>query len=184
MSEIQALQSDLREQAIRDPLTKLHNRHYLKETLSRELSRAMREKYPVSFLLLDIDHFKQVNDTYGHAAGDFVLRDLADHLAEFIRTGDIVCRYGGEEFLVVFPNTKEEDAFLIADRLRESIQESPIYVDHHMISITISAGISEFPAHGQYEALILKTADKALYHAKHNGRNQIVLWSKIKNLDV
>ncbi len=180
MSEIQALQSDLREQAIRDPLTKLHNRHYLKETLTRELSRAMRERYPVSFLLLDIDHFKRVNDTYGHAAGDFVLRDLADQLTEFIRTGDIVCRYGGEEFLVAFPNTKEQDAFLIADRLRESIQKSPIYVDHHMISITISAGISEFPTHGQYEALILESADKALYQAKRNGRNQVVLWSKIK----
>ncbi len=133
MKEIQGLQDELREQAIRDPLTKLHNRHYLKETLSRELSRAMRERYPVSFLMLDIDYFKHVNDTYGHAAGDFVLRDLADHLAEFTRTGDIVCRYGGEEFLVAFPNTKEADAFLIADRLRESIQESPIYVDHHMI---------------------------------------------------
>ncbi|MBL0347066.1 diguanylate cyclase [Candidatus Villigracilis affinis] len=180
MSEIQALQSDLREQAIRDPLTKLHNRHYLKETLNRELSRAMRERYPVSFLLLDIDHFKHVNDTYGHAAGDFVLRDLADHLAEFTRTGDIVCRYGGEEFLVVFPNTKEQDAFLIADRLRVSIQESLIYVDRHVISITVSAGISEFPTHGQYEALILESADKALYHAKYNGRNQVVLWSKIK----
>jgi len=180
MSEIQALQSDLREQAIRDPLTKLHNRHYLKETLNRELSRAMRERYPVSFLLLDIDHFKHVNDTYGHAAGDFVLRDLADHLAEFTRTGDIVCRYGGEEFLVAFPNTKEQDAFLIADRLRVSIQNALIYVDRHVISITVSAGISEFPTHGQYEALILESADKALYHAKYNGRNQVVLWSKIK----
>lgn len=179
MKEIQGLQGELREQAIRDPLTKLHNRHYLTETLSRELSRAVREQYPITFLLLDIDHFKHVNDTYGHAAGDFVLRDLADHLAEFTRTGDIVCRYGGEEFLVVFPNTKEQDAFLIADRLRESIQQSPIYVDHHMISITISAGTSEFPAHGQYEALVLETADKALYHAKHNGRNQVVLWSKM-----
>ncbi|MBK6795181.1 MAG: diguanylate cyclase [Anaerolineales bacterium] len=180
MQEIQGLQDELREQAVRDPLTKLHNRHYLNETLSRELSRAMRERYPISFLMLDIDHFKRVNDTYGHAAGDFVLRDLADHLAEFTRTGDIVCRYGGEEFLVAFPNTKEGDAFLIADRLRASIQESPIYVDHHAISITISAGISEFPTHGQYEALIFETADKALYHAKHTGRNQVILWSKIK----
>lgn len=180
MKEIQGLQDELREQAIRDPLTKLHNRHYLKETLSRELSRAMREKYPISFLMLDIDHFKLVNDTYGHAAGDFVLRDLADHLAEFTRTGDIVCRYGGEEFLVAFPNTKEGDAFFIADRLCESIQRTPIYVDHHTISITISAGISEFPTHGHYEGLILETADKAMYHAKHNGRNQVVLWSRIK----
>ena len=107
-------------------------------------------------------------------------KSLADQLAEFTRTGDIVFRYGGEEFLVAFPNTKEGDAFFIADRLRESIQATPIYVDHHTISITISAGISEFPTHGQYEALILDTADKALYHAKHNGRNQVVLWSKIK----
>ena len=180
MNEIQVLQSDLREQAIRDPLTKLHNRRYLKETLSRELSRAMREQYPVSFLLLDIDHFKTVNDTYGHAAGDFVLKEIAEHLLEFTRTGDIVCRYGGEEFLVVFPNTKEQDAFFIADRLRATIQKSIIYVDRHVISITVSAGISEFPSHGQYEALILETADKALYHAKYNGRNQVVLWSKIK----
>ena len=180
MSAIQALQSDLREQAIRDPLTKLHNRHYLEETLDRELSRAIRERYPVTFMLLDIDRFKHVNDTYGHAAGDFVLREVADHLSEFTRTGDIVCRYGGEEFLVVFPNTKEQDAFFIADRLRASIQESPIYADRNMIAITISAGISEFPTHGQYEALVLEAADKALYHAKHNGRNQVVLWSKIK----
>lgn len=180
MKKIQGLQDKLHEQAIRDPLTKLHNRHYLKETLSRELSRAIRERYPISFLLLDIDHFKHVNDTYGHAAGDSVLRELADQLAEFTRTGDIVCRYGGEEFLVAFPNTKEGDAFFIADRLRESIQETPIYVEHHAISITISAGISEFPTHGQYEALILEAADKALYQAKHNGRNQVVLWSKIK----
>ncbi len=118
---------------------------------------------------------------YKIQAGDFVLRDLADHLAEFTRTGDIICRYGGEEFLVVFPNTKEQDAFIIADRLRASVQESTIYVDRHLISITVSAGISEFPTHGQYdEALILESADKALYHAKYNGRNQVVLWSKIK----
>lgn len=180
MKEIQGLQDELREQAIHDPLTGLHNRHYLKEVLGRELSRAMRERYVISFMLLDIDHFKHVNDTYGHAAGDAVLRDLADHLAEFTRTGDIVCRYGGEEFLVAFPNTKEGDAFFIADRLRESIQGTPIYVDHHTISITVSAGISEFPTHGQYEALILEATDKALYHAKNNGRNQVALWSNIK----
>lgn len=180
MKEIQGLQDELREQAIRDPLTGLHNRHYLNEVLGRELSRAMRERYLISFMMLDIDHFKKVNDTYGHAAGDSVLKEFADYLAEFTRTGDIVCRYGGEEFLVAFPNTRERDAFLIADRLRQSIQESPIYVKHDAISITISAGISEFPTHGQYEALILETADKALYHAKRNGRNQVALWSKIK----
>lgn len=180
MKEIQGLQDELREQAIRDPLTGLHNRHYLKEVLGRELSRAMRERYVISFMLLDIDHFKLVNDTYGHAAGDAVLKELADYLAEFTRTGDIVCRYGGEEFLVAFPNTKEQDAFLIADRLRQSIQESPFYVKHDAISITISAGISEFPTHGQYEALILEATDKALYHAKNNGRNQVALWSNIK----
>ena len=180
MKEIQGLQDELREQAIRDPLTGLHNRQYLKEVLGRELSRAMRERYVISFMLLDIDHFKHVNDTYGHAAGDSVLKELADYLAEFTRTGDIVCRYGGEEFLVAFPNTKEDDAFLIADRLRQSIHETPVYVNHHAIPITISAGISVFPTHGQYEAQVLEAADKALYHAKHNGRNQVVLWSKMK----
>jgi len=180
MKEIQGLQDELREQAIRDPLTGLHNRHYLKETLGRELSRALRERYVISFMLLDIDHFKNVNDTYGHTAGDSVLKELADHLAEFTRTGDIVCRYGGEEFLVVFPNTKEQDAFFIADRLRESIQKSPIYVEHNKISITISAGISEFPRDGQYEATVLEAADKALYNSKHSGRNRVSIWSGIQ----
>jgi len=180
--EIQGLQGELREQAIRDPLTGLHNRHYLKEVLGRELSRALREHYPVSFLLLDIDHFKSVNDIYGHTAGDVVLKKVTDQLSEFTRAEDILCRYGGEEFLMVLPNTSEQDAFLIADRLRISIQGAKTNVDRDSISITISIGISEFPKHGQHETLALETADKALYHAKHNGRNQVVLWSKIKTV--
>lgn len=180
MKEIQGLQDELREQAIRDPLTGLHNRHYLNEVLGRELSRALREGYPVSFMLLDIDRFKSVNDMYGHTAGDFVLREIADQLSEFTRVEDIVCRYGGEEFLVVLPNTNEQDAFIIADRLRHSIQEFKIKADGKNISVTISVGISQFPIHGQYEAQVIEAADKALYHAKHNGRNQVALWSKIK----
>jgi diguanylate cyclase (GGDEF)-like protein/PAS domain S-box-containing protein len=180
LQEIQGLQDELREQAIRDSLTGLHNRHYLKEVLGRELSRALREGHPVSFMLLDIDRFKSVNDTYGHSAGDVVLKEVADHLSEFTRVEDIVCRYGGEEFLVVLPNTSEQGAFLIADRLRLSIQESKINADGKNISVTISAGISEFPAHGQYEATVLEAADKALYIAKRGGRNQVILWSGVK----
>ncbi|MBK9924202.1 MAG: diguanylate cyclase [Anaerolineales bacterium] len=180
MKEIQGLQGDLREQAIRDSLTRLHNRHYLNETLKRELSRAMRESYPISFVLLDIDRFKNINDTYGHDVGDIILRKTADRFSEFTRTGDILCRYGGEEFLVVLPNTHEQDAFIIAERLRYSIQESTINVEGKTVSITISIGISEFPAHGQHENQVLQAADKAMYHAKNSGRNQVVLWSKIK----
>jgi diguanylate cyclase (GGDEF)-like protein/PAS domain S-box-containing protein len=180
MQEIQILQADLREQAIRDSLTGLHNRHYLNEVLRRELSRALREEYPVSFMLLDIDCFKGVNDRYGHALGDIVLREVADQLSEFTRVEDIICRYGGEEFLVVLPNASEQDAFIIADRLRHSIQESIINADGKNVLVTISVGISQFPIHGQYEAQIIEAADKALYHAKHNGRNQVALWSKIK----
>lgn len=180
MKEIQGLQDELREQAIRDPLTGLHNRHYLNEVIGRELSRALREGYPISFLLLDIDLFKSVNDSYGHATGDIVLKEIADQISEFTRVEDIVCRYGGEEFLVILPNTHDQDAFLIADRLRLSIQETKIKADGKDISVTISVGISQFPSHGHNEAQVIEAADKALYHAKHNGRNQVALWSKIR----
>lgn len=181
MKEIRGLHHILHEQAIHDALTGLHNRHYLNETLGRELARAEREKYPICFALIDIDRFKSVNDKYGHAAGDNVLRHFASQLLKHTRTGDIICRYGGEEFLVVLPNTQIDVAAQIAERWRATIQKSSVLENGVEITATISCGISEFPTDGSTEAEALEKADKALYAAKHNGRNQVALWPKIKS---
>ncbi len=181
MKEIQGLQHTLHEQAIHDALTGLHNRHYLNEILGYELARAERGKYPICFALIDIDHFKSINDKYGHAAGDSVLQHFANQLLQHTRTGDIICRYGGEEFLVVLPNTKIGIAAHIAERWRIMIQESSIPSNNAKITATVSCGISEFPADGSTETEALERADKALYAAKHNGRNQVAIWSKVKN---
>jgi len=181
LKEIRGLQHILREQAIRDALTGLHNRHYLNETLERELARAKRANYPICFVMIDIDRFKSINDKYGHLAGDNVLRHFASQLLKHTRTGDIVCRYGGEEFLVVLPNTKLDMAAQIAERWRITTQESKIIENGAEITATISCGISEFPTDGSTEAEVLEKADKALYAAKDKGRNQVVLWSKINS---
>lgn len=181
LKEIQELQHSLYEQAIRDELTGLYNRHFLRETLGRELARAERENYPVCFAFIDIDRFKSINDKHGHAVGDNVLRRFASELLKQIRTGDIIYRYGGEEFLVVLPNTKIGVAAQIAERWRVTIQETSILENGMEIKATISCGISEFPTNGSTEEEMLEKADKALYAAKNRGRNQVVLWSK--NLD-
>lgn len=176
LGEIEALQSTLREQAIRDSLTGLHNRHFLNEALGRELARAKRGGYPICFILMDIDLFKQINDTYGHAAGDLAIRYFAGILQEFTRAGDISCRYGGEEFLIVLPNTDIESAAQIAERLRSSVEGAKIPVEGFELQITISCGVSEYPAHGETQAAFLAAADKALYAAKNGGRNKVVRW--------
>lgn len=180
--EIQRLHNTLREQVVRDVLTGLHNRRYLAETLGRELARAVREGYPVCFIMIDLDHFKKINDTYGHVTGDFVLQHLANQLQIHTRSGDIVCRYGGEEFLLVLPNTSTETAIQIANRLRIALQDSNVFENGQIINATISLGISEFPTDDSTETGTLEKADKALYSAKRNGRNQVSVWSNIKNL--
>lgn len=177
MRQIQELQIVLHEHSIRDSLTGLHNRYYLEETLGRELARAEREGYRVCFALIDIDRFKDVNDTYGHSAGDLVLQQLAHQLQTLTRTGDIVCRYGGEEFLIVLPNTHVDIAFQIAERIRSAFQELSISSGDRQIKATLSVGISEFPSDSAVGMETLDLADRALYAAKHGGRNQVVLWS-------
>jgi diguanylate cyclase (GGDEF)-like protein/PAS domain S-box-containing protein len=173
LSEIQSLQAELREQAIRDPLTGLFNRRYLAETLEREFARASREEYPVSLALLDIDHFKKVNDSWGHHAGDLVLKALSDELRAHTRAGDIACRYGGEEFLIVFPNASLSDACQRAEQFRLRIQSLEVPWKDIQIHITVSIGLANFPHHGTTSDMILTAADDALYQAKASGRNCI-----------
>jgi diguanylate cyclase (GGDEF)-like protein len=174
--EIGLLQSQLREQAIRDALTHLFNRRYLEETLERELARASREGYPLCTVMMDIDHFKDVNDTYGHEAGDLVLKTLAQKVTNQSRQGDFVCRFGGEEFVLVMPNITIDVARERANTLHKSISMESIRFGRFNLTVTVSMGISWFPAHGEKKEDLLRAADRALYAAKHAGRNRVFVY--------
>lgn len=176
LEAIEQLQAELREQAIRDPLTGLYNRRYLAETLERELARAARDEYPVSFVMIDIDLFKRINDTFGHRAGDSVLQKLATLLLSQTRIGDIVCRYGGEEILVVLPNVSHEIAYQITERWRLSFMGSTLPLKYGNTRATISCGISVYPLHGGIGNDLIALADEAMYRAKASGRNRVVTW--------
>jgi diguanylate cyclase (GGDEF)-like protein len=172
---IYRLNRTIKEQSIRDPLTGLYNRRYLAETLPREIARAQREMTPLSLVIIDLDHFKVINDTYGHTAGDTVLRNIATSLIGSIRQNDFVCRYGGEEFVIVMSGISIDKAYLRMEACRKEIQSMITTYNDHTISVTISAGIATFNAHGTLEDELLKAADDALYTSKTNGRNQITL---------
>ena len=174
--EIGLLQSQLREQAIRDALTNLFNRRYLEETLERELARAAREVYPLCIVMMDIDHFKNVNDTYGHEAGDLVLKTLAEMVTSQSRQGDFVCRFGGEEFVLVMPNITIEVAKERINSLHKSISSLYISFGRFNLNITMSMGISWYPKHGETKETLLRAADRALYAAKNAGRNQVAVY--------
>jgi diguanylate cyclase (GGDEF)-like protein/PAS domain S-box-containing protein len=177
--EIGTLQSELRSQAVRDPLTDLFNRRYLDETFDRELARAARENYPVCVLMLDIDHFKKVNDTYGHEAGDFILKALAKTLSARNRRGDFVCRYGGEEFVVIMPNVDVDTAYRRAEDLRLALNSLHVSYGRFNLSITISVGIACYPSHGEDRESVLRAADRAMYAAKDAGRDHILTYDEL-----
>ena len=167
------LQSTLVDQSVRDPLTGLYNRRYLFETLPREISRAVRENYPISFVLLDIDLFKHINDQYGHGAGDLALRTLAAYLQSMVRASDILCRYGGDEHIIVMPNATPQDAFTRANQIRAAIEQlRPTYLGQEL-HMTISLGVAAYPNHGSSVDEVIACADKALYQSKLTGRNQV-----------
>jgi diguanylate cyclase (GGDEF)-like protein len=182
LETIERLRWELQEQAIRDSLTGLYNRRYLDEVLARELARAARENYPVSIALLDVDHFKGLNDSHGHATGDRMLTAIGDLLARNVRGGDVACRYGGEELLVVLPNVDAEAAVLRAEQCREgcaALRVSPAddrdTADPTVhIGVTVSIGVATSPADGIEPATLLAAADRALYTAKRAGRNRVI----------
>ena len=176
--EIGLLQSKLREQAIRDPLTSLFNRRYLEETLDRELARAGRESYPVCIIMIDLDYFKKINDTYGHDAGDEVLRALAKTLTEESRRGDFACRYGGEEFVIVMPNITKRTAYERARKLRKCLNALQIPYERHLLTTTLSMGIACYPANGDTRQALLRAADRAMYAAKKAGRDHILTYDQ------
>lgn len=167
----------LQEQAIRDALTGVFNRRYLDETLPRELSRAKREGYPVAVIMLDLDHFKRVNDQYSHAAGDEVLRALSALLSTNARDSDMVCRYGGEEFAVIMPGMTAELALERVESWRAALEALVVVYGEHRISVTLSAGIAMFPEQGDQRDALLACADEMLYRSKREGRNRITVYA-------
>lgn len=174
LAEIQQLQVQLQEQAIRDPLTNCYNRRFLNESLEREFSRALRDDYPICIILLDIDHFKHINDTFGHKAGDEVLRGIGKLLLHHNRQSDIVARYGGEEFMVVLTNMPLKTASARAEELRRLIAKRHFKVDENTIMVTASFGLAGFPHHGRIYEEVIEAADRALYTAKNAGRNRVI----------
>ena len=165
------LRVSLRQQSIIDPLTQLYNRRYLDEIMKRELARSSRSGAPLSVLVLDLDHFKRINDTYGHEGGDAILRKVALTLRENIRSADVACRMGGEEMVVLLPECGIEDAIKRADALRQLIAAGEVLHDGQRIGATASIGVASYPAHGHNTQTLVHAADLALYEAKHEGRN-------------
>lgn len=162
--------------ADRDSLTRIYNRHSFEERLVYEIKRRRRYNHDLSLLMIDLDHFKQVNDTYGHKAGDMVLRKVGDILNSTFRSTDLAARYGGEEFVILLPHTTEKDAWALAERVREAIQSCRFSFEGKEFVVTASIGVANVEAGSltKDDDLILK-ADKALYEAKHNGRNMVVV---------
>lgn len=163
------------EMAVTDPLTGLHNRRYMNTQLEALVARANRGGDPVALLVLDIDHFKSVNDSFGHDAGDEVLREFSVRLATNVRAVDLPCRFGGEEFVVVMPGTTLEDAHRIAERIRRDVGASPFRIlGGEPLGITVSVGVAATVGGGDTPASVLKRADEGVYEAKNSGRNRVV----------
>jgi diguanylate cyclase (GGDEF)-like protein len=178
LQEIQFLQAELTHQARRDQLTGLFNRHYLNEQIPQILQAAQQAGTTVVFIMLDIDHFKQINDTHGHRAGDIVLQAFGQMLLQHVRSHDLACRLGGEEFLVVLPHTTLTVGQQRADSMRRAFETSGLQWAGATITTTVSGGIALFPDHGTNDDDLLHAADVALYDAKRAGRNQICCFNQ------
>lgn len=175
LEENKVLQEKLHEQSIRDELTRLYNRYYLDEVLAHEIARSRRENTPMCLLMLDIDQFKHLNDTYGHHAGDIVLQELGALITGRVRRGDVPCRYGGEEFLIVLPNTSIQGGLVCAEGLRIAFEKLSFKEERRTFHVTFSAGLAAFPDDASGEEDLLRAADKALYKAKTAGRNRTAI---------
>ena len=172
---VQNLQNELRVLASTDPMTKLYNRRYFTKVSAHALDLAKKDKQNLSIIILDIDKFKNINDTYGHQVGDNVIILLAQKLMEYQRKSDIVCRYGGEEFVILLPNTSQDEAKVVAEKIRADIASFTIkLLNTNSLKITISLGVSQIDIENEVNIeLALKRADDALYKAKVSGRNRV-----------
>jgi diguanylate cyclase (GGDEF)-like protein len=176
--EATRLMETLRESTLRDPMTGLHNRRFLEESVDALISQAQRRKSSLAFMMLDLDYFKMVNDTYGHDAGDAVLKAVARLIKQSVRASDFVIRYGGEEFLILLQEAEAKTADDIAEKIRASVAALKIQTSGGVLQKTISIGISSFPSDSDTFWQAVKFADVALYHAKETGRNRVVRFTK------
>ena len=169
-------EASLREQSVRDHLTGLFNRRYMEETLKRELLRASRKQLSLGIIMLDVDGFKSFNDTYGHAAGDAVLRKLGNLLLGHVRGEDIACRYGGDEFIIVLPDTTRDVTCERAELICEYTKHFHLqYEGQTLQAVTLSLGVAVFPEDGSTSTAILRAVDTALYRAKHEGNGRVAV---------
>ena len=175
IKEVELLQAQVREQSIRDGLTEVFNRRYLDETMEREFERAERERSCFAIVIMDLDLFKSINDTYGHRAGDLALQRVAEFLSINTRASDIVCRYGGEEFVVVMPGVDIQVAYSRAEHWRQSIEALDIVSPKGAFHVTASIGVAIYPDHAANTDDLLRTADDGLYEAKRQGKNRVVI---------
>ena len=185
---IKAIKDKLEKVSTTDDLTGLHNRKYLQERLEEEISRSKRYGTKLSCILFDLDYFKVVNDMYGYEWGDILLKNIANKLSAMIRKEDILTRYGDEEYLLVLPNTSEENAFLFGERFRREVEKMEFIPagEEEAHKVTISGGISTYPCMSDVEEdanTVIRYAEHALYNAKHRGRNKIVQFSQM-NLEM
>jgi diguanylate cyclase (GGDEF)-like protein len=169
------LSESLSRQSIQDPQSGLYNRHFMEESLQREITRASRKVTPIGIIMGDLDHFKKFNDVYGHAAGDKIIAEIGKLFKAKFRGSDIACRYGGEEFLIILPETSLEDTFKRANGLREEIKKLEMVFQGQILgAITMSLGVAAYPEKGTRMEDLLRIADTALYKAKQEGRDRVV----------
>jgi diguanylate cyclase (GGDEF)-like protein len=177
--EAKRLMDNLKESSLRDAMTGLYNRRFLEEYVTTLVATSQRRKSPFSVLMLDLDYFKQVNDTYGHEAGDKVLKALSEIITKSVRTSDMVVRYGGEEFLVILMDACADNAIKVAENIRSKVEETKISLPGTMLQKTISIGVSEFPLDADTFWQVVKYADVALYAAKTQGRNRVLRFDPV-----